>query len=868
MKKIFTFLTAIFLCSGMVVHAQLLSAINDMPEGGYLFDDNGQVSGRNNAPTATMGATGVTASWTWAEYFTGGEFGTTGSLTSTHYWWSRNASSSGYPRVHLYFLFTTGTGATYSHPTEGDIPVPAKGSYTIRSSTTNMTVFNYDFKWNGSYKNSLAYGNSSSYFSNMQSGTVTVAEGADGPYIVASGKTPENYNFSCTIGSAAQYKSVSVGVNDNSMGTASISYVSGYVYTPTTHYKLNSVYRITATPNDGYMFVNWSDGSTEATRNITIIGNATYTANFEAIPAGTGTITTAVNNSSYGSVTEGGEYEIGEEITITATANSGYQFYQWQDGSTTNPRTITVSGDATYTATFKALYTLAVNANNDTYGTVTGGGVYMDGTSATLTATVANPIVNSFVRWNDGNTNSERSVTVTGNTTYTAEFSALPTDTIDIPGYSTIIDQTASSEHWFQVIGENDHYEVSICINSAAISNTTYANSSFDLDYTTIIFSDINDTEHKATQARATFSRSGTVYYVTGWLLYNGTVYVVKMKFDNEHLTNDEDAYAYDQTLTLDQITMQTNGNYPNEIWINGDKEYSSYDNSIHETWDIDDDIQLMFVVGSGKSYIPGGSYEIDDSQDIGTLRACDGSKGSYIYRYQICYSYTATLYWMYRHGTVTVINPNHTSKPMYVYVNGVNSYGRKALITIGTKPALRQVTTSATNGTLTLTCAENHGYNSDASEETGNYYYQGTILTLTPTPASGYRFNGWTGGEPTDNGDGTYSLTVGPSNISLTANFVANAYALSWNANGGLLSGTYTAAGSYAPGTDISAPTASREGYTPNGWLPAFTGTMPSANTEYVAQWNAVTYNLTYNGLNGAIRSCRSGYTHRLYLQ
>ena len=38
---------------------------------------------------------------------------------------------------------------------------------------------------------------------------------------------------------------------------------------------------ITATPNDGYKFVKWSDDNTSATRTITVTSNATYTAIFE-----------------------------------------------------------------------------------------------------------------------------------------------------------------------------------------------------------------------------------------------------------------------------------------------------------------------------------------------------------------------------------------------------------------------------------------------------------------------------------------------------------------------------------------------------------------------------------------------------------
>lgn len=66
------------------------------------------------------------------------------------------------------------------------------------------------------------------------------------------------------------------------------------------------------------------------------------------------TLTVLSNNNAWGTVTGGGTYTSGATATLTATANSGYHFVQWQDGVTSNPRTVTVTADATYTATFAA----------------------------------------------------------------------------------------------------------------------------------------------------------------------------------------------------------------------------------------------------------------------------------------------------------------------------------------------------------------------------------------------------------------------------------------------------------------------------------------------------------------------------------
>ncbi len=64
------------------------------------------------------------------------------------------------------------------------------------------------------------------------------------------------------------------------------------------------------------------------------------------------TITVQSNNEEWGSVTGGGLYTKGTTIQLVALPESGYQFEKWDDGNTDNPRTITVTNNATYTAIF------------------------------------------------------------------------------------------------------------------------------------------------------------------------------------------------------------------------------------------------------------------------------------------------------------------------------------------------------------------------------------------------------------------------------------------------------------------------------------------------------------------------------------
>lgn len=63
---------------------------------------------------------------------------------------------------------------------------------------------------------------------------------------------------------------------------------------------------------------------------------------------------------------------------------------------------------------------ITVKANNDSYGTVSGGGTYANGSTITIEANAKDGF--KFTQWDDGNTSSSRSIKVDGDATYTAIF--------------------------------------------------------------------------------------------------------------------------------------------------------------------------------------------------------------------------------------------------------------------------------------------------------------------------------------------------------------------------------------------------------------------------------------------------------------
>lgn len=67
------------------------------------------------------------------------------------------------------------------------------------------------------------------------------------------------------------------------------------------------------------------------------------------------TITALPNNPSFGTVNGGGRYVENRQVILTAIANEGYSFKEWDDNVTTETRSITVTGDATFIAIFEEI---------------------------------------------------------------------------------------------------------------------------------------------------------------------------------------------------------------------------------------------------------------------------------------------------------------------------------------------------------------------------------------------------------------------------------------------------------------------------------------------------------------------------------
>jgi hypothetical protein len=173
-------------------------------------------------------------------------------------------------------------------------------------------------------------------------------------------------------------------------------------------------------------FSTISGWTTPSNQTVSISANSTATATGTYVAIST--VTTLADPTNGGVVTGDGAFNVGSQVQISAAANTGWTFTGWNDGNTQNPRTITVpSNNVAYVANFTtntAIVTLIAVPSDG--GTVNGAGIFEFGSQVQISATANNGW--TFTGWNDGNTQSPRTITVPpGGTAYAAGFAFVPT---------------------------------------------------------------------------------------------------------------------------------------------------------------------------------------------------------------------------------------------------------------------------------------------------------------------------------------------------------------------------------------------------------------------------------------------------------
>ena len=153
------------------------------------------------------------------------------------------------------------------------------------------------------------------------------------------------------------------------------------------------------------------------------------------------------------------------------------------------------------------------------------------------------------------------------------------------------------------------------------------------------------------------------------------------------------------------------------------------------------------------------------------------------------------------------------------------------------------------------------------------NYTIETATFSLQNPSKTGYTFGGWYK-ESTFATQVTQIANGSTGNITLYAKWTVNTHTLTWNVNGGdALTGTYTS-GTVEYGATITPPDLpTRNGYVFTYWYDGrnmvehnnLLKTMPDHDLTYTAQWEAVVYSISYQGLEGASNNANNPDTYTI---
>ena len=325
---------------------------------------------------------------------------------------------------------TASNGYTFVNWTENGDVISSEASYTFTVNENHNLVANFTIN---TYTISVA-ANPSDGGSVTGGGNFTYGQNCTITAIANDGFTFINWTENGSFVSSNPSYSFTVDSNrnfvahftENPLPTYTISVAANPTNAGTVigngTYQEGQSCTVTAMPIVGYTFVNWTENQVEVSTNssytFTVTGNRNLVANFVA---NTYSIEVIASPADGGSVTGGGTFHYGETTTLTATPNTHYEFIRWSDGSTDNPHTVIVTGDATYTAVFREiaplLYSITADVNPEEGGEVFGDGVFPEGANVILTAIVYTDY--TFKNWTENGVVVSYDVsyafTVTGN---------------------------------------------------------------------------------------------------------------------------------------------------------------------------------------------------------------------------------------------------------------------------------------------------------------------------------------------------------------------------------------------------------------------------------------------------------------------
>ncbi len=591
-------------------------------------------------------------------------------------------------------------------------------------------------------------------------------------------------------------------------------------------YQFGEVVSLSAIANEGYHFVRWSDGSTEANRKIVVVEDLSLVAEFEI------NVYDVVVNVSNATVSGIGKYEHGSIVNIVVTPNIGYHFVGWNDGELSVERQLIVVSDTILSAIVEAdIHSVVLSAEN---GVVLGAGQYNYGSNVTLNA-VANEGYH-FVRWSDGEENAMRIITITGDVNLVAEFA--------INVYSVEVFAENGEVTGGGIYQHGEEIEVVVTPN-VGHHFVRWSDGSMELSRVIKVTSDLTLTAIIAINTyKVDLSAENGQVVGAGEYNYGTKLTIMAIADEGYHFVGWSDG----ETMSTRTINVESDTSLVATFAIN---VYSVL---------LDYDVNKGTVIGAGNyehgevitiKAIPNEGYHFvkwsDGNESIERTFAIEGDL-------------TLTAEFAIEIREIVVVAENGT-------VEGAGRYEYGTIATLVATPNKGYHFVEWSDGveepTRTIEVTENvelvaefeiNVYNVNLTSENGDVvgsgsYAHGTEVELIAIPKEGYHFVGWS--------DGVEEMTrkvVVTTDINLNAEFAINVYNLVLETENAIVFG----AGKYEHGTEVEISVVLNEGYYFVGWSDGDlnkTRTIKVNSDLYLEAKTAIyVYDVVLNGVNGDV--------------
>jgi uncharacterized repeat protein (TIGR02543 family) len=701
------------------------------------------------------------------------------------------------------------------------------------------------------------------------SGAVLVDQ-LDGPYsdnmvVNANANPADGYRFDYWSGDASGSENP-VSINMNKDKTITAHFIRTYSLTTNVDpngggvvvidpikgiYDSDEKIRLTAIQVDGYRFSHWGGdvSGSESSITITMNSNKNVTAYFVRRY----TLTVNADPSNGGIMIldpEGGIYDEGTTVKITAAINEGYRFDKWTGDASGNESSIniTIDRDKNIIGNFIRTYALDVIVDPIGSGNVSAnppGGTYDQGAVVKLTTTPAEGY--RFSHWSGDANGSDNplSVTMDRNKIIKAHFigkyiltvNVFPLDSGSANPPSGVYDS-----------------EASLILTATPINGYRFDCWS---GYASGKASSINITMDSNKSVTANFIR-----------IYNLDTSVEPLDAGSVEPLDG----LFDSGLLL-KLTATPSEGYRFDCWGGS---ASGTDNPLNITMNGDKNVIAHFVevynlttsiepVGGGTIDPPEGVYDLGSPVTVTATPSegyhfdhwggdADGSNnplninmdGNKNIVAHFALDYVEPVYYeltvnvapeqggnvspsggIYASGEIVQLTV--TPAAGYDFVNWTGALTGNTNPESITMDGAKTVTANFVKKTYALTVNISPiGGGSVALNPSGGTYEHGTVVQLTATPAAGYDFVNWTS-DLTGN--------INPESITMdgaktvTANFV-NTYTLATNANP-LAGGSVTPGNTYDTGTEVTITATVNPGYRFDSWSGDTTGaTYPTATS------------------------------------